>query len=1324
MIAALATCVLLAVAAPQRPGLDQRQGVTVPLDRKLQDELATARDFLEQGKADAAVAILQQVLEAPASSLVESGSDGDLLVGASVVARELLDQLDAEAARQRNNFVARSAEQDLAEALVPPDPIALQRLAARYVGTPVGERAALALEDLAVDRGLALVEPGEQPLLVPWIDSLEDPSLPTVEARGLRPIWRFDFADPSIARTARGHRMVFSEGVGFVTNGVEVAAIRLGDGHVLWNFEGPPGWDQISLGEFDEITGGESDDFLTIPVLEDGVLLVVLREAFGVGRKDTFDRRRNNWRSIDVRRKLPARRLYAFDAESGRLLWRTEPAWLENRDTEPRGLTSAPPAAAHGRVFLPLYDAVGTIDLSMQAYDLYTGEKLWRTFLVSGQQETNLFGNILRELSSQPPVADDDHVYFSTNLGAVVCLEADTGRTVWTRRYPRSAVRTFQTGMESVRDETFANTPMAAGKNRLVLAPADSEAAFVLRQEDGALLAEWPYASRSYGELRTLIGVTDKGAWFHGTHLAFLPFPGSGASLRVSEQLFTPNGTAPTRYGGALARGEILAPSLGTVQILDAQQLRPRGRLKGVGTRGLELGPLQVAPGLAFIIRPGGITAFSSPDAILKSLAGSNWDSEAVERLLPYLESVDLSDPVTARKVADRARDLANSAPTPELKERLAMVAARGSFVAGQGQEALALLRPLLNSTTEARRVRAAELSLDVLERTDPTHPAMDEVLAILEADPNRRVLRFDGSLERKELAVARARVLQTGKRDFGSEEHLDALLRLLMQDGLDNLRQGNLSLAEWARLQVQSALRDPKLAERVERRARIAFEAEPPSDSLMQRFAGTQTAWEWLRDRARAVGDDRAQALRLASWLRGYAWPQADRAELSELLPMELLVGAGGNLALPASLDTLAQLELGRARLIDFGVFEGRLIVLAQADVNCYLVELSADDQYQGSPHRLAESRSSLPDLRGQSFVHGDGAALLVGDRWLSLPLRDGQRQEFQLSGKVESGSVLRFGELLAFLCARGDGGLELEVRDLRSPTRLLSLPLPLRDDRFHTLAWNGDRLLVLQDGSEIALQVPLFARGEVERTGLITGPSTHELERLIPLPDGLVLPYSSRGQKLLWVLRDGQEEALLQRPQHDLRTFRAPTGFGWLQSPLAPDPNRDDGPVLFWNGAAEAQGRTFPFGSEEVRFPQLESYSREREDFATDRLLTTHPTEDGTVQIRAWRLPESGDPVASWELTLEDIPFDRLVGRLPAPVAHDRGWLIPLKLLNSRTAAPRLILLLVNAKGELVDRLELEAPGNSSLRIQPVLGDGFAALRHESRLYLLGGK
>lgn len=1315
---ALLSSLLLSAAVLQQP--EQRQGVTVPLDRAIEDELATAREFLAEGQEDAAVAILQGILECAPSALVSS-DDPDRLLGAAFVASELLEGLGGEARRQRDELVARQAELALAEALVPPDRVALQELASQFSGTQVGDRAMRALDDLALDRGFELIdERSRASFTIPTVKSLDDPSLPLVESRGLRPIWRFDFRDPLIAPNSRGHRVTFGDGVGFVSNGVEVAALRMGDGEQLWNFGGPPGWQDLTQGEFERIFSGYNPDMLTVPVLEDGILLVVLQEPFGIGRTDTFERRRG-WNDIDVRRQLPARRLYAFDAETGELLWRTKPSWLEQRGGEPRGLVSAPPAADNGRVFLPLYDAVGTIDLSLQALDLYTGEPLWKTFLVSGQQETNLFGNILSEMASQPPIAVDGQVYFSTNLGVIVSLDAASGRTRWSRQYTRARVRTYQNGLESVRDETFANGAVAFDGERLFCAPSDSEHAFLLRPADGGLRGSWRYRDTKYGELRTLIGMTEKGAWFHGTHLAFLPFPGSGERMRVSEALFTRNGIPTSRHGAALARGEILAPALGSVEILDPNQLKLVARLQGIGTRGIEMGPLQVAPGLAFVLRPGGITAFSSPDAILKSLAASDWDIDKVERLLPYLEGVDLSDPMIARKVADHAEALAKTAPNPELGERLALVAARGSFIAGDGPNALELLAPILDSTASERRVRAAELALDVLERTDPTHAAMDQVLEILEADPNRRILHFDGSLERKELAIARARVLQTGKRDFGSEDHLDALLRLLMQDGLDNERQGQLSLAEWARLQVQRALRDPKLAARVERRARIAFDAEPPSDSLMQRFAGTDTAWEWLRNKSRAVGEDRAMALRLASWLRGYAWPQAKGKEL-ELIPAELLVGMAGPTSLPVGLNPLAQIDLGTARLLDFAVLNDRLLVLAQSDVNCFLVELAADGTHTSAPFRLAESRAALPDLRGRSFVHENGASLLLGDRWLLVPLRDDQHQEVRLSGRVRH--VLRFGQLIALLCARGDGGMELEVRDLSSATRLLSMPLPLKDDRFHALAWTGDDLLILQDGTTQALRVPLFQRGQTKTVPLIVGPGTHQLERLIPLKDGLVLPYTSSGRKALWLLRGDREEALLQRPQHDLRTFRATTGFGWLEAPLAPDPSDENGSVLYWQGSDESSGRQFPFGSADIRFPQLESYSRKREDFASDRLLTAQESRNEGVLLRAWRLPRDGDPVESWTLTLDDIPYDRLVGRLPAPVATEQGWLLPLKLLNSQSENPLLILLLLSADGKLLGRLELEAPGNSSLRIEPVLGDGFAGLRHESRLYLLGGK
>jgi outer membrane protein assembly factor BamB len=364
------------------------------------------------------------------------------------------------------------------------------------------------------------MKPG-QAIVLEELADLNDARLPLVESRGLRPMWRFDFRDPLIGKQSRGHRITFGDGVGYVTNGVEVVALRLGDGRVLWSFEGPAGWNEILHGEFEELSASENEDMLTIPVLADGVLLVVLREAYGIGRTDRFERRRG-WTDIDVRRALPARRLYAFDAETGEMLWRTEPQWLDQQDGEPRGLVSAPPAAADGRVFLPVYDAVGTIDLSLQALDLYTGEPLWRTFVVSGQQETNLFGNILREMASQPPVARDGKVWFSTNLGAITCLEAATGRTEWTRRYARARVRTYQNGLESVRDETFANGAVGLGEDRLVVAPADSEQAFVMNRRTGALEATWHFRDARYESLRSLVGITETGAWFHGQAMVFL----------------------------------------------------------------------------------------------------------------------------------------------------------------------------------------------------------------------------------------------------------------------------------------------------------------------------------------------------------------------------------------------------------------------------------------------------------------------------------------------------------------------------------------------------------------------------------------------------------------------------------------------------------------------------------------------------------------------------------------------------------------------------------------------------------------------------------
>jgi len=1310
---------ILSLFAVQEP--EQRQGVTVPIDRELEERFTDIHEFLEQGAEESAVALLQQILEADPAALVPT-MDGDRMIGASAEAGRILAGLSQASQQQREEIIARYAETALADALQPPDRAALQDLALRYAGTAIGEQAQLALIDLAEDRGYSA--PAEGPssqLRSISVESLQDAELPLVEGQGLRPLWRYDFAQrPELLR--RSHRMAFGDGVGYVSNGIEVVALRLGDGEVLWRFEGPIGW-EAPIGEtrMQALLEGVNEDMVTAPVLEDGVLVVVLQESEPIGRSDSFNRARG-WSSIAVRRRLPARRVYAFDAETGRILWTSKADWLGNSESEPRGLVAAPPAIAEGRVIVPVYDAVGTIDLSLQCLDLYTGESLWKRFVVSGQQETNLFGNILSEMASQPPVADDGRVWFASNLGCIAAFEIETGRVLWSRLYPRTRVRVFQTGMPSVRQETFANLAPAYDGKRLVAAPRDSGTAFALEASTGKVIDIWPQFDGRYGELRNLIGVTRDGAWFHGTHLVFLPFPGSGKSMQVSDELYSRHGMPNIRYGAAFARGEILAPAVGSVDILDPFNLNRRARMQGLKGRTGEMGSIQVAPGLAFILRQNGISAYSSPDAILMSLAEESWTAETLEKLLPYLEGVDLSDPNTARSVAVRTAELADLAERVDLTERLRLVSARGRFMVGESEAALEQLDPVLSSRTRTRRVDAAELGLEVLERGNPAHPAMDRVLRILQNANSDWVRSVDGSRELKSVAVARARVLQHGKRAFGGDAHLDALFELLSLSDLASGRQGDLSLEAWARFQLENAQRDPSVARKVEARAKLAFDSEAPSESLMRRFAGTQTAWNWLLEQAQSVGTNRALALQLANWSRSYSWPdaQADHG----LFPTEMIIGAEPLAKIPSSLEIRASYELmNRKRLLDMSMIGDELRVLVYDGTNAQLIRLQTDSLQEGSRFRVKSPKSTSASS-GFGFVHAGGATMIHGARWVKIPVSGDEVVTLNLPGAATQDESIRFGKLIALLCERPDGGIELEVRDIETGVRILGMTVPLRSDRFHHLAWDGEHLLLFQEQSSQALRIPVLHRDDEELISLPSSPDTQELEQIIPLPDGLVLRYERRDEERLWVRRGDKQVSLAQRPRVELWTFRSANGFGWFQLPQVPSLEDGRGPVMAWQGFDQDEALAVDFAGQSLRFPQIDGYSDALRELGPGGVVTLEQTDEERLLIKQWRLPKNAAPSPGWRLEVDDIPFDRLVTHLPFPVSTTNGWLIPLKIRSSGGEAPRLVLLSVNNDGRLIDRLDLESSSNSTLRIQTVVGDSWIALRHDSEIHLIGVK
>ncbi len=1311
-------CLLTSAAPLQEPTPGQSHGVTIPVDRGLESKIGDARELLQGEQSASAVAILQEIIEADPAALVSTRLDANLARGAAVVAGEILDEMGEQAAEQRNILVQRYGTEKLAEALHPPDPVALQQLAGQYAGTEVGEAAARALAELGEDRGYFAPKRIDRwsPTL-PFYQNAKDPALPLVEAKGLRPLWRYDFSEDSPFVAGGGHRLAFGEGLGFVSDGIELTALNLGNGSIQWRFDSTPGWTEQSDEQKDVLEYGYNADTLTVPVLEDGIVLAVLQEPGGVGRFDEFSR--HTGRSIPVRRTLPARRLFAFEATTGKLLWKQQVPWTEGNREQPRGLVAAPPAVADGRVYVPVYDAVGTIDLSMVALDLYTGEQLWKTFLVSGQQETNLFGNILREMASQPPAAAKGMVLFCSNLGTISAMDAETGRTLWTRLYPRAEVNTFQNGMESLREDTFANGFPAYDGHRFLCAPRDGIYAYLIDADDGQMIERWPYYSSHYGTLRSLVGTTKTGAWFHGSRMVYLPFPGTGDSMQVSHPLFTRNGLAHNRHPAALARGEILAPTIGTVEVLSAANLRSKSMLQNMGGRTADMGAVQTAPGLAFIMRRNGVTAFSSPDAILNSLLASSLDEVTLNRLLPYLEGIDLSDVATAKRLASRTRELANKAPSRDLAERLRLVAARSLMVTEEGADALPLLNQIMQSSRISRRFKAAVLALDVLEETNAAHPMMDRVLDLIYNSERDRILRADGRREAKEIVLARARVLQGGQRGFGSNSHLNSLLALMEVPGIEQHMQGALNLKQWGRLRLQNILLDAEAGKKLETRARKDFGSRPVDDIMLLKFAGTQTAWKWLKKQAAAIGNDRLLGLQVAGWLRNFDWPQQAQTPLQLDIPM--LIGERELGQAPTALNILRSFELSlNGNLIDVHPIADGARLLVKEGASVRLVDLQRNRRTQSPAVRLANDPRGMPELRDRAFAHDQGGTVIADHAWVKLKL-NGDHEIVSLPGKVSR--IHRLGDLIALLCRKEVDHVVLQVRDLISGTLVLDQRVELRGDRYHQIRSSGETLLLLQQAKSQALQLQLFSRRGGVILPLPSAPGTRDLDYTLALDDGYLLPYSQRNQNYyLKLVEESQSRSIPIPRKSNWITFQSPSGFGWQVQSYDQATSQYPTPTVVWQGEAQSKESKTAGPLAEMRFPQLDSHGRLATKLPTDAMISYGENSRGQVVVHQWLLPADGPAQLQWELTLEDLSYSDLVTRLPVPSVAKDGWLLPMKFGPNNNRNAKVVNLLVSTDGKLLDRFELEAPTKYSHYVRSWMLDSQVVLRHETKVYLLG--
>jgi len=363
--------------------------------------------------------------------------------------------------------------------------------------------------------------------------------------------------DPSLMKPP--FEPVADNAVVFVHDGLQIRAINLLNGKLKWFFTAleEPTWFPHPRITFAAACAGDA----VYAALETPVDDVVL-----------------DYQYTPIKVPLPQRKLFALDAESGRLLWThaapnsTDPETLEFLA---KASVCTPPLVWRERLYVGASYFEGKIHSYVCCFDRRTGSLLWKTLVCTGQQELNMFGNQFLEYVASPLALADGTLYFTTNLGLVAAMDARSGSIRWIADYPILPLPSSQGFQPEVRPTTWYRNPVIVSDGVLIVTPLDADALFAFDRETGRRL--WTYDRtdrfRRRWAYEYTLGVC-KGLLFlagtqiqavrvsSGTPAWTLPFPNAGEEASGRGTVCEDAVICPTQYGNYVvdpATGELLA---------------------------------------------------------------------------------------------------------------------------------------------------------------------------------------------------------------------------------------------------------------------------------------------------------------------------------------------------------------------------------------------------------------------------------------------------------------------------------------------------------------------------------------------------------------------------------------------------------------------------------------------------------------------------------------------------------------------------------------------------------------------------------------------
>ncbi len=505
--------------------------------------------YQERGDHAAASWYLSQAVTYPRVVAGHEGLQAVATVRAALSLRALGRDEDLVRLRelhQSSEIRAGDRTRALSEAIVE----IVQDLRPRSPRTPRSSRLADWPQMAGTNDGSSLMAPPSSTRALQWATRIETNPFKE-EPRSTMPIDKEQIALPFYP--------IISNGSVLLNDSVSLRSFDLYTGELRWNFRSRLGQELLDNRGTDDLEGLNPNAVFSATAHEGRV--------FANLQVRSSRRRSQSFHGMPIQIPLPERKLFAFDEESGKLLWsHAEPPF--SRDPFIAMLNEpTPPVIFENLAITSVWFEKGKFHALVCAFDVDTGELVWRTPIATGQLELNMFGRPFMEFSPGVVSEQDGIAYFCTNLGVVAALDARAGWIRWIREYEPIEIYA-PSGMAPEPRQTFwANSPPVVAEGKLFFAPTDATDVYCLDVRNGHTLWRQPYdvPRRSYRQRQLrhhLMGVADGKVYLSGSALTIRDTATGDeiiqASLSDASGAMSTSRGAITREGVFLRKGQVL----------------------------------------------------------------------------------------------------------------------------------------------------------------------------------------------------------------------------------------------------------------------------------------------------------------------------------------------------------------------------------------------------------------------------------------------------------------------------------------------------------------------------------------------------------------------------------------------------------------------------------------------------------------------------------------------------------------------------------------------------------------------------------------------